>query len=324
MPLLHRQASPAVKGLAAVSIGTRQLMAAAYADGSLRLWDLLRQACVLHELLKPDSTTVEAMAPTRLRFAAPPPDEYRRPGKLVVQFDRPEGRLSTRCQYTLPWTVCAVSKQAALAHSRGQQSVLRRAGGQDSHFAVFELNGEASSDGTSISALSLQQVRSSHKPSLSVSRTTGAITCEQYLHGGHQTPSTGTQFTRAQTRTACTAQNERSRKVRLSTRQVAILERAGATSAAGPAGDLAARQRPAGRVRAWALGHDGGVFAMDEAAVSRGVRGADARLLGDDISELTSAAEAQLQLQVPPPTDPHLSRSLSSTTVPCFVYRRRH
>ncbi|BDA47676.1 probable nuclear pore complex protein Nup160 at C-terminar half [Coccomyxa sp. Obi] len=196
-----RQATPAVKGLAPVRLGSRQLLAAAYADGSLRLWDLRRQACVLHELLKPDSTTVDAMAPTRLRFAPAPTGEARRPGKLVVQFDRPEPASA----------------------------------GEDSHFAVFELNGDVSPDGSSISALSLQQV--------------------------------------------------------------AILERSGATSASGPAADLAAHQRPGGRVRAWALGRDGCAFAMDEAAVARGVRGGEARLLGDDVSGLTSASEAQLQLQ---------------------------
>ena len=87
---MRRQVTPAVKGLAPVRLGSRQLLAAAYADGSLRLWDLRRQTCLLHELLKPDSTTVDAMAPTRLRFAPAPTDEMRRPGKLVVQFDRPE------------------------------------------------------------------------------------------------------------------------------------------------------------------------------------------------------------------------------------------
>lgn len=87
---MRRQVTAAVKGLAPVRLGSRQLLAAAYADGSLRLWDLRRQACVLHELLKPDSTTVDAMAPTRLRFAPAPTGEPRRPGKLVVQFDRPE------------------------------------------------------------------------------------------------------------------------------------------------------------------------------------------------------------------------------------------
>ena len=79
---------------------------------------------------------------------------------------------------------------------------------------------------------------------------------------------------------------------------MAILERSGATSASGPAADLAADQRPGGRVRAWALSWDGCAFAMDEAAVARGVRGAEGRLLGDDVSGLTSASEAQLQLQV--------------------------
>jgi hypothetical protein len=79
---------------------------------------------------------------------------------------------------------------------------------------------------------------------------------------------------------------------------VAILERAGAASAATSAADLAVHQRPGGRVRAWALGRDGSAFAMDEAAVARGVRGAEARLAGDDASALTSASDAQLQLQV--------------------------
>lgn len=79
---------------------------------------------------------------------------------------------------------------------------------------------------------------------------------------------------------------------------MAILERAGAASAATSAADLAVHQRPGGRVRAWALGRDGSAFAMDEAAVARGVRGAEARLAGDDASALTSASDAQLQLQV--------------------------
>ncbi|EIE23821.1 hypothetical protein COCSUDRAFT_83696 [Coccomyxa subellipsoidea C-169] len=199
--LFARQASPAVKDLAAVSIGGRRLLAAAYADGTLRLWDLRRQACLLQEPLKPDSTTADALTPTRLRFAAPSATEARRPGKIIAQFDRPE------------------------AASRGQ----------DSHFAVFELNGEVSTDGGSISGLTLQQV--------------------------------------------------------------AILERFGAASAATSAADLSVHQRPGGRVRAWVLGHDGSAFAMDEAAVARGVRGAEAHLLGDDVSGLTSASEAHLQLQ---------------------------
>lgn len=85
-----------MKDLAAVSIGSRQLLAAAYADGALRLWDIRRQACLLQEPLKPDSTTADAMAPTRLRFAAPPAGEPRRPGKIVVQFDRPEASSGAR------------------------------------------------------------------------------------------------------------------------------------------------------------------------------------------------------------------------------------
>ncbi len=73
-----------------MSIGGRRLLAAAYADGTLRLWDLRRQACLLQEPLKPDSTTADALTPTRLRFAAPSATEARRPGKIIAQFDRPE------------------------------------------------------------------------------------------------------------------------------------------------------------------------------------------------------------------------------------------
>ena len=62
--------------------------------------------------------------------------------------------------------------------------------------------------------------------------------------------------------------------------------------------DLAVQQRPGGRLRAWALGTDGVVAALDEAPVSRGVRGACAQLLGDADRGLAAASDAELQLQV--------------------------
>lgn len=86
--------------------------------------------------------------------------------------------------------------------------------------------------------------------------------------------------------------------------QVAVLESSGAATgspvAAGPVADVVAQQRNGGRVRAWALAWDSTVFALDEATVARGVKGGKTRLLGDDVSPLTSAAGVQLQLQVTP------------------------
>lgn len=81
-----------------------------------------------------------------------------------------------------------------------------------------------------------------------------------------------------------------------------MLEQSGGAGASsgngGPLRDLAVQQRPGGRVRAWALGSDGAVSALDEAPVSRGVRGACAQLLGDTERGLASVSDAELQLQV--------------------------
>ena len=99
---------------------------------------------------------------------------------------------------------------------------------------------------------------------------------------------------------------------------MAILERSGAASAATSAADLSVHQRPGGRVRAWVLGHDGSAFAMDEAAIARGVRGAEAHLLGDDVSGLTSTSEAHLQLQVRTEGGP-CALSLEASLQRCFL-----
>ena len=84
--------------------------------------------------------------------------------------------------------------------------------------------------------------------------------------------------------------------------QVAVLERmagAGACSGSGgPMRDVAVQQRPGGRLRAWVLGSDGVVCALDDAPVSRGVSGACTQLLGDAERGLASVGDAQLQLQV--------------------------
>lgn len=79
--------------------------------------------------------------------------------------------------------------------------------------------------------------------------------------------------------------------------QVGVLEPPPGT-ASGVLRDACGQQRPGGKLRAWALGADGGVSAWDEAPVSRGIRGARARLLGSDARCLTAPNSAQLQLQV--------------------------
>ena len=87
----YRPSAPAVRGLVSIPAGSgRTLLGAAYADASLRLWSVPKQACALHEPLKPDSSTAAALAPSRLRYAPPPADEPGRPGKLLVQFDAAE------------------------------------------------------------------------------------------------------------------------------------------------------------------------------------------------------------------------------------------
>ena len=53
--------------LAAARAGRGDVLAAGYADGSLRLWSLLSQACLLH-LLPPGADGAQR-APRRLRFA---------------------------------------------------------------------------------------------------------------------------------------------------------------------------------------------------------------------------------------------------------------
>lgn len=75
--------------MAAVEVAGHTLLAAAYSDASLRLWDLSRQACLLHSPLLPDGAQEGAALPTRIAFAHPPADEPGRPGKVVVQLDEP-------------------------------------------------------------------------------------------------------------------------------------------------------------------------------------------------------------------------------------------
>ncbi len=71
-------------------------------------------------------------------------------------------------------------------------------------------------------------------------------------------------------------------------------------AAGGPLRDACGQQRAGVKLRGWALGADGGVGAWDDAPVSRGVRGARARMLGADARGLAAADPAQLALQVPP------------------------
>ena len=75
--------------MAAVELAGHSLLAAAYSDASLRLWDLSRQACLLHSPLLPSGAQEGAALPTQMAFAPSPADEPGRPGKVVVQLDEP-------------------------------------------------------------------------------------------------------------------------------------------------------------------------------------------------------------------------------------------
>ena len=75
--------------MAAVELAGQTLLAAAYTDASLRLWDLSRHALVLHSPLLPGGAQGAAL-PTHMAFAPPPADEPGRPGKMVVQLDEPD------------------------------------------------------------------------------------------------------------------------------------------------------------------------------------------------------------------------------------------
>ena len=75
--------------MAAVELVGHTLLAAAYSDASLRLWDLSRQACLLHSPLLPSGAQEGAALPTHMAFAPSPADEPGRPGKVVVQLDEP-------------------------------------------------------------------------------------------------------------------------------------------------------------------------------------------------------------------------------------------
>ena len=73
--------------MAAVELAGHALLAVAYSDASLRLWDLSRQACLLHSPLVPGGAQEGAPLPTNMAFAPSPADEPGRPGKVVVQLD---------------------------------------------------------------------------------------------------------------------------------------------------------------------------------------------------------------------------------------------
>ena len=89
-PGLRRASTAAVRCMAVVDVAGHTLLAAAYSDASLRLWDLGRQACLLHSSLLPSAAQEGPALPTHTAFAPPPADEPGRPGKLVVQLDEPD------------------------------------------------------------------------------------------------------------------------------------------------------------------------------------------------------------------------------------------
>jgi hypothetical protein len=76
--------------MAVVDVAGHALLAAAYSDASLRLWDMGRQACLLHSSLLPGAAQEGQALPTHIAFAPSPADEPGRPGKLVVQLDQPD------------------------------------------------------------------------------------------------------------------------------------------------------------------------------------------------------------------------------------------
>ena len=75
--------------MAAVELAGHTLLAVAYSDASLRMWDLKKHACLLQSSLLPSGAQEGAGLPTRIAFAPPSVDEPGRPGKLVVQLDEP-------------------------------------------------------------------------------------------------------------------------------------------------------------------------------------------------------------------------------------------
>lgn len=90
--------------LAAARAGRGDVLAAGYADGSLRLWSLLSQACLLH--LPPPGADGAPRAPRRLRFAP----NGGGGGWLVVQARGPIGTV------TLPYPT-HIALRARLAAS---------------------------------------------------------------------------------------------------------------------------------------------------------------------------------------------------------------
>jgi hypothetical protein len=93
-----------VTALAAARAGRGDVLAAGYADGSLRLWSLLSQACLLH--LPPPGADGAPRAPRRLRFAP----NGGGGGWLVVQARGPIGTV------TLPYPT-HIALRARLAAS---------------------------------------------------------------------------------------------------------------------------------------------------------------------------------------------------------------
>jgi len=75
--------------MAAIELAGHTLLAVAYSDASLRLWDLKKHSCLLQSSLLPSGAQEGAGLPTRIAFAPPSVDEPGRPGKLVVQLDEP-------------------------------------------------------------------------------------------------------------------------------------------------------------------------------------------------------------------------------------------
>ena len=111
---LRRPVAPAVCAMTAVPAGGgRSLLAAAHADGTLRLWSPARRACVLAEAARPGAAAAEGNAPSRLRYAPPPHGGVGRPGKLVAQYDAPTtapGRHIERLSFPITSVQCRVCR----------------------------------------------------------------------------------------------------------------------------------------------------------------------------------------------------------------------
>ncbi len=114
--------------MAAIKLAGHTLLAVAYSDASLRLWDLKKHSCLLQSSLLPSGAQEGAGLPTRIAFAPPSVDEPGRPGKLVMQLDEPN--------------------QDATA----------------SQFIAFELYGGAGAV-SSLTGVDMQQVSASHRHS---------------------------------------------------------------------------------------------------------------------------------------------------------------